>query len=165
MIRFSLHCDKAHEFEIWFGSNADFDNQRQRGLVECPLCGSNRIEKSLMAPAIAKTGAVKGDPSPPPANAAEADAGSMPGHQRTETALALDPQRAEMIRAIREMVRQVRAGSEDVGNRFPDEARKIHHGEAEKRGIIGQASIQEARDLIEEGIGITPLPNLPEDLN
>lgn len=162
MIRFSLHCEKAHEFEIWFGSNADFASQREKGLVECPSCGSRQIEKSLMAPAIAKSTKAKSR------NLEAGEAVSGPVAQVPvphETGLALDPQRAEMIATIREMVRQVRSSSEDVGSRFPDEARKIHHGETKKRGIFGQASIDEARELLEEGIAIAPLPDLPEDLN
>ena len=162
MIRFSLHCEKAHEFEIWFGSNGDFASQQEKGLVECPLCGSRQIEKSLMAPAIGKSSKAKSS-----SHKAEVQT-SGPVAQvpaPSETGLALDPQRAEMIATIREMVRQVRSTSEDVGNRFPDEARKIHHGETKKRGIFGQASIDEARELLEEGIAIAPLPDLPEDLN
>lgn len=151
MIRFSLRCDQAHEFEIWFGSNADFDEQRARGLVTCPTCGSSDVEKALMAPAIAKADAER---------AAPAVTGGPEGSR-----LALDPKRLEMLKTIREMVRQVRANSEDVGDRFPEEARRIHHGETEERGIVGRASAEDARALIEEGIGIAPLPDLPEDLN
>ena len=153
MIRFSLHCDQAHEFEIWFGSNADFDSQKERGLVSCPVCGSNHIEKSLMAPAVARSD--KGKPMPVAPVASDAPA----------TPVAMDPARAEMMSAIRDMVRQVRSSAEDVGDRFPTEARKIHYGEAKERGIIGKANPDEARQLLEEGIGVLPLPNLPEDMN
>lgn len=156
MIRFSLHCDQAHEFEIWFGSNADFDSQKDRGLVTCPVCGSNHVEKSLMAPAVARTDRDRAVPSGP----------SVPAPtQAPGAAVAMDPARAEMIAAIRDMVRQVRSTAEDVGERFPTEARKIHYGEAEQRGIIGKANPDEARQLLEEGIGVLPLPNLPEDMN
>jgi len=162
MIRFSLHCEKAHEFEIWFGSNGDFTDQQEKGLVECPLCGSHQIEKSLMAPAIAKSGSAKSGIHEPGELASDPVVQTPPP---PETGLAFDPQRTEMIAAIHEMVRQVRSTSEDVGKRFPDEARKIHHGEAKKRGIFGQASADEARELLDEGIAIAPLPDLPEDLN
>ena len=141
MIRFSLHCDKEHEFEGWFSSNAEFDAQSEGGLVECPVCGSRGIGKTLMAPAVA----VSGDKETRP--------------------LAMDPEKREMMRKLREMVRAVKQNSEDVGDRFADEARKIHHGEAEARGIIGQASSEEAKSLIEEGIEIAPLPEFPEDLS
>lgn len=140
MIRFSLTCDGDHEFEGWFKSNDDFDGQKKRGLVSCPVCGSSSVDKALMAPSV---------------RAAR--------DEKPET-LALDPKRQEMIKAVREMVRAVRANSEDVGERFPEEARKIHHGEAQARGIIGKASQDDARALIDEGIEIAPLPDLPEDL-
>ena len=141
MIRFSLHCDKEHEFEGWFSSSKDFDGQSERGLVECPLCGSREIGKSLMAPAVA----VSKDTSARP--------------------LAMDPERREMMRKLRDMVQAVKQNSEDVGERFADEARKIHHGEAEARGIIGKASADDAKSLIEDGIEIAPLPEFPDDLS
>lgn len=141
MIRFSLHCDKDHEFEGWFGSSADFDEQSERGLIECPTCGSRQIGKALMAPAVAVS---RDKPARP---------------------LAMDPEKRVMMRKLREMVQAVKRNSEDVGDRFADEARKIHHGEAEVRGIIGQASSDDARSLIEEGIEIAPLPEFPEDLS
>ncbi|SOE16611.1 hypothetical protein SAMN05877838_1489 [Hoeflea halophila] len=141
MIRFSLHCDKEHEFEAWFSSSKDFDGQAERGLVECPICGSRQIGKSLMAPAVT----VSRDTSARP--------------------LAMDPERREMMRKLREMVQAVRQNSEDVGDRFADEARKIHHGEAEARGIIGKATADDAKSLIEDGIDIAPLPELPDDLS
>ena len=141
MIRFSLHCDKEHEFEGWFSSNAEFDAQSEGGLVECPVCGSRAIGKTLMAPAVAVS------------------------RDKEVRPLAMDPEKREMMRKLRQMVRAVKQNSEDVGDRFADEARKIHHGEAEARGIIGQASSDEAKSLIEEGIEIAPLPEFPEDLS
>ncbi|PHR22307.1 MAG: hypothetical protein COA37_11295 [Hoeflea sp.] len=141
MIRFSLHCDKEHEFEGWFSSSKDFDGQSERGLVECPICGSREIGKSLMAPAVAVS----------------KDAPARP--------LAMDPERREMMRKLRDMVQAVKQNSEDVGERFADEARKIHHGEAEARGIIGKASADDAKSLIEDGIEIAPLPEFPDDLS
>ncbi|PWV98034.1 hypothetical protein DFR52_10511 [Hoeflea marina] len=139
MIRFSLSCGQEHEFEAWFGSNDDFDSQKHRGLVSCPVCGSADVTKALMAPAV---------PAP---------------SKREERPLAMDPNRREVMRKLREMVQSVRASSEDVGDRFPEEARKIHHGEAEARGIIGRATGDEARSLIDEGIEIAPLPEFPEE--
>lgn len=141
MIRFSLHCDKEHEFEGWFSSSKDFDAQSERGLVECPVCGSRQIGKSLMAPAVAVS---KEMPARP---------------------LAMDPEKREMMRKLRDIVKTVKQNSEDVGDRFADEARKIHHGESEARGIIGKASSDDAKSLIDEGIDIAPLPDFPEDLS
>ncbi len=141
MIRFSLLCDKDHEFEGWFSSSKDFDGQSERGLVECPVCGSKQVGKALMAPAVA----VSREDTPRP--------------------LAMDPEKREMMRKLRDMVQTVKQNSEDVGDRFADEARKIHHGEAEARGIIGHASSDDAKSLIEEGIEIAPLPKFPDDLS
>lgn len=139
MIRFSLSCDRHHDFEAWFGSNDDFDSQKKKRLVSCPVCGSMDVTKALMAPAIA-------------AKSTESD-----------RPLAMDPGRREMMAKLREMVKSVRASSEDVGERFPEEARRIHHGESEARGIIGRASSEEAKALIEEGIEVAPLPEFPEE--
>jgi len=141
VIRFSLHCDKDHEFEAWFSSSADFDGQSERGLVECPVCGSRQIGKSLMAPAVAVS------------------------RDAPAAKLAMDPEKREMMRKLRDIVQAVKQNSEDVGDRFADEARKIHHGETEARGIIGKASNDDAKALIEEGIEIAPLPEFPEDLS
>ncbi|MBU4528691.1 MAG: DUF1178 family protein [Hoeflea sp.] len=141
MIRFSLHCDKDHEFEGWFGSSRDFDGQSARGMIDCPVCGSRQVSKALMAPAVTVS------------------------REAPVRPLAMDPEKREMMRKLREMVQAVKQNSEDVGDRFADEARKIHHGEAEVRGIIGQASSDDARSLIEEGIEIAPLPEFPEDLS
>lgn len=141
MIRFSLHCEKDHEFEGWFSSSADYDAQSEGGLVNCPVCGSRKIGKTLMAPAVAVS----------------RDAPARP--------LAMDPEKREMMRKLREMVQAVKQNSEDVGDRFADEARKIHHGETEARGIIGKASSEDARSLIDEGIDIAPLPEFPDDLS
>ena len=141
MIRFSLRCDKDHEFEGWFSSSSDFEVQSERGLVSCPVCGSPKVGKALMAPAVAAS------------------------RQTAERPLAMDPEKREMMRKIRDMVKAVKQNSEDVGDRFADEARKIHHGEAEARGIIGKASGEDAKSLIEEGIEIAPLPDFPEDLS
>jgi len=138
MIHFALVCDKDHQFEGWFRSNDDFDGQSARGLVTCPVCGSAKVGKALMAPAV-RTSEDKGT-------------------------LALDPEKLEMMRALREMVRAVKSSAEDVGERFPEEARRIHHGEAKARGIYGKASRDEVVALIDDGIEIAPLPDLPEDL-
>ena len=141
MIRFSLLCEKDHEFEGWFSSSKDFDGQSKRGLVQCPVCGSKQVGKALMAPAVAVS----------------REAATRP--------LAMDPEKRDMMRKLRDMVQAVKQNSEDVGDRFADEARKIHHGEAEARGIIGQASTDDAKSLIEEGIEIAPLPEFPDDLS
>lgn len=142
MIRYSLVCDQAHEFEGWFSESADFDRQKASGFLSCPICSSSSISKSLMAPMVA-TARLKEE----------------------RQMVAHDAAQREAYLKLKEAVAAVRANSEDVGERFPEEARKIHYGEADARGIIGNASPDEARALIDEGIEIAPLPILPDDVN
>lgn len=144
MIRFSLTCAGNHHFEGWFASNADFDAQKERGLVECPECGSAEISKTLMAPSVATS---RSHEKAPPSQ------------------LALAPEQREAMTKLRQMVKAVKESSENVGERFPEEARKIHYGEVEARGIFGRASGEEARALAEEGIPVAPLPDFAEDAN
>jgi hypothetical protein len=142
VIRYSLSCEKSHEFEGWFSSSADFDSQLSRGLISCPSCGSQSVSKMLMAPFVS--------------TARQKDA--------TRT-LAMDKAQKIAFAKIKETLATIRSNAEDVGDKFPEEARKIHYGEAEERGIIGQASPDEAKALIEEGIDVAPLPILPDDVN
>lgn len=142
MIRYELVCDNAHEFEGWFGSGEEFDRQKERSLVSCPSCGSPRVTKRLMAPSVAT------------ARKKEA--------RRHEV---MNAHNQEAVTKLRELVATIKANAEDVGERFPEEARKIHYGEAEQRGLIGKATAEEARELIEEGVEIAPLPVLPDDTN
>ena len=142
MIKFDLACDNHHHFEAWFSSNSDFDSQVKKGYVTCPHCGSDDVQKALMVPAVS-TGRDKDRKQQMMMNAAQAEA----------------------VKQMREMVKQVKANTENVGERFPEEARKIHYGETEAKGIRGQASIDEVHDLIDEGVDIIPLPDLPDDQN
>jgi len=141
VIRFSLHCDQAHEFEGWFRDNADYDTQSKRGFVECPVCGSHKVSKSLMAPAVST------------------------GRKKEKMALAVNAEQKKLMAALKEMSRQVRENAENVGDKFAEEARKIHFGETEARGIYGEATPEEARDLIEDGVEFMPLPVFPDDRN
>lgn len=141
MIRFSLHCDHGHEFEGWFRDNADFDRQTERKLVSCPVCNSLDVKKALMAPAVS----------------------TSRGKEKLATAM-VDEQK-QMLEQIRELSRQVRENADYVGDKFADEARKIHYGEAEERGIYGEATRDDVHSLLDEGIDILPLPALPEDNN
>lgn len=137
-----LQCPASHVFEGWFASEEDFQGQLQRGLVECPVCGDKHISKKLSAPRL-NLGA--GEPEAPAA--AKPPAAGAP---------ALTP--AALQAAYMKAVRHVLAHTEDVGERFAQEARKMHYGEAQERGIRGQASAQETMELLEEGIEILPLP-------
>ncbi|MFK3691392.1 DUF1178 family protein [Agrobacterium tumefaciens] len=142
MIRYALACEKGHEFEGWFAGSDDFDNQLQRGFLSCPICNSLQVSKALMAPLV-----------------------STARRKEERQTLAMDAARKEALAKIREAVATIRASAEDVGDKFAEEARKIHYGEADERGIIGNASVQEAKALLEEGIDIAPLPLLPDDVN
>lgn len=141
MIRFSLSCERAHSFEGWFRNNDDFDNQAGKGLVECPVCGSGKVVKALMAPAVST------------------------GRKQEKIALAMDAARKEQLMALKQLADKVRENADYVGDRFAEEARKIHFGETEARGIYGEASPDEARSLAEEGVGFMPLPVFPDDRN
>jgi hypothetical protein len=146
MIRYDLQCDKGHEFDGWFSDSAAFDTQCKRRLVSCIQCGSVEIEKQLMAPGIPAKGNRK------------SDAVNMTGG-------VMDPHAQKMLTMMREYRKAVESNAEYVGDRFAEEARKIHYEESEKRGIYGEARRDEAESLVEEGIEIHPLPRLPEDTN
>lgn len=148
-----LQCPASHVFEGWFASEDDFQGQLQRGLVECPVCGDTHITKKLSAPRLNLGAAQPAVATPvPAANAGKRDVTNMPGSPE-----------AALQAAWMQAVRHVMANTEDVGERFAEEARKIHYGETEERGIRGQASREETEALLEEGIGVMPLP-MPKGL-
>ena len=147
MIRFSLRCERAHRFDSWFGSGADFDRLTGAGLAACPVCGSTGIEKDLMAPAVATSAATSaGAP------------GTAPGEAGAPPAPSLSAPASPAEQALAEFRRRVEAEAEDVGRRFASEARRIHEGSAPERPIIGEARPSEARALVEDGIPVAPLP-------
>lgn len=154
MIRYSLICDAAHEFESWFASSASFEDQARRGFVTCPVCNSTKVERAVMAPNVARTDL--GPKAPAPAVEAPAPAAAPPA----PVALMSEKEKAfrEMVTALH---RHVSENAEHVGQRFADEALKIHHGEAEERPIYGEATPDDARMLHEEGVEFLPLPRLP----
>lgn len=143
MIRYALVCDREHEFEGWFQDSAAFDAQAGDGAVACPFCGSTDVSKALMAPSL---------------KAGREDSPKLP-------VAAVDPRKAEMLEALRRLKRHVVENSEYVGERFPEEARKIHYEESDPRSIYGEASLEEARKLVEEGVEVAPLPVLPDERN
>ncbi|AYG67519.1 MULTISPECIES: DUF1178 family protein [unclassified Rhizobium] len=142
MIRYSLSCDNAHEFEGWFSESADFDRQVASGFLTCPVCNSAAISKLLMAPSV-----------------------STARRKDEMQTLAMDAARKHAMTKLKEAVDAIKANAEDVGAKFPEEARKIHYGEADARGIIGKATPDEAQALVEEGIEIAAIPVLPDDVN
>jgi hypothetical protein len=141
LIRFSLICEHEHEFEAWFRSNADFETQRERGFVDCPSCGSRKIEKALMAPAVST------------------------GRKQEKIALAMGEEQSKAMAQLRAMARKIRENADDVGDKFAEEARKIHFGEAKERGIYGRATVEEAKSLADDGVSFMPIPVFPDDQN
>ena len=152
MIRYTLRCEQSHSFESWFQDSAAYDSQVKRKLVTCPVCGSAKVEKAIMAPRIvSKKGREK---APVPAEA--------PANEPTSLMMA---QERELRAKIKELRDHIVKSADNVGARFPNEARAMHYGDKEHRPIYGEASAEEARALIDEGVEVSPLPTLPEDRN
>jgi hypothetical protein len=165
MIRYALACDRGHEFESWFSSSGGYEAQLKRGLVACPVCNSVNVEKQIMRPSLARTDkAGATTPAAPKPNPPEAVAAQQSATVPQPLALLSEHERKlrTMLKEIREHVTR---NADNVGERFPDEARKMHYGEIEHRSIYGEASPIEARELLEEGIKVHPLPIVPEERN
>ncbi|AUX69985.1 hypothetical protein CHX26_11235 [Porphyrobacter sp. HT-58-2] len=155
MIVYDLACQEGHRFEGWFGSSADFDDQRARGLLACPHCGSDTVAKAPMAPAVPAKGNSRKEVLPPEAPRPMANTTMPPEMQKALAALA--KAQAEALK-----------NSTWVGDKFAEETRKMHYGERDEAPIHGQASLAEAKALIEEGVPVAPLPfpvAPPEKLN
>ena len=149
MIKYALACAEGHAFDSWFPDSAAYEKQRKRGFVVCPECGSTRVDKAIMAPAV--VGAER---------AGAERAGVEAGQE-----IAADDKRRRTREFFLRMRREIEANTDDVGARFPQAARAIHLGEEPERGIRGRASLAEARSLMEDGIGVMPMPSLEEELN
>jgi hypothetical protein len=165
MIRYNLVCARGHEFESWFDGSAAYDKQAKRGLVECPVCGTAKVEKALMTPRLARSG--KSMPATPPA-APEPAAVASPEAAAPGPAApiaVISPQEQELRTKLRELREHLVKNAENVGPQFPEEARKMHYGEKEHRSIYGTASPDDAKALHEEGIEFAPLPVLPDERN
>ena len=160
MIRYSLICKKKHEFDAWFRNSADFDAQTEKKLVTCPSCGTTSVSKALMTPNVGVKSNKKGSAAP-----VQLDSTAPERTPVAAPAPELSPQQQDMLKAMSQLREEVLSKSEDVGARFPEEARKIHYEETEPRGIHGQATPEEAAELLEEGVEFYPLPVLPEDKN
>jgi hypothetical protein len=131
MILFELRCAHGHDFDAWFRDGATFDQQAEAGAISCAICGDTEVSKALMAPAVAS------------------------GPKRDER------RAAKVLKAMREVQRHIETHFDHVGRRFPEEARKIHYGESEKRNIYGEATRAEAKELVEEGVEVNAVPWLP----
>jgi len=141
MIRYALNCSEGHNFEAWFASSGAFESQQNRQVIGCPVCGSTHVSKTLMAPAVAT--ARKSESLRVAAN--------VPEHEATA-----------MLRKLRKHLTE---NADYVGNKFAEEARRIHYNEVEKRGIYGEATSDEVRALVDEEIEFHALPTLPEEHN
>ena len=165
MIRYTLVCERKHDFESWFQSSAAFDKQAKRGLVTCPVCGSSKVEKAIMAPSLARkdksTSASAIVSEPPPAAPPEAP---QPAPEKAPVAM-VSPQEREFRAKLKELRDHLVKNADYVGQKFPEEARKMHYGEIEHRSIYGEAAPDEAKALHEEGIEFHPLPHLPDERN
>ncbi len=139
-MKFQLQCDNQHDFEAWFRSNDDFEKQQNQSMLECPMCGSHNVSKMLMAPSVST------------------------GRSKDKIAVASgQAAQQQMMAKMMEFAREVKSKAENVGEKFPEEARKIHYGESESRAIYGNASTEEVSELVEEGVEIVPLPDVPDE--
>jgi hypothetical protein len=154
MILFTLRCAADHHFEGWFRDNAAYDRQHRRGLIACPECGSNEVDKAPMAPRLGRSHKGEAEaprhvaptePASPPAPSADAEA----------------PSPAQVRRALQILRRHIERNCENVGSGFAEEARRIHKGEAKARGIYGDATQAETKALLEDGIEIASIPWVP----
>jgi hypothetical protein len=152
MIRYTLACDRGHNFDSWFQNSAAYDKQAKRGLVACPRCGSTKVEKALMTPQVA-AGRKRGKT---PAATSTAEPAPM---------AVMSSKEQEFRTKLKELRDHLTKNADNVGAKFPDEARKMHYGEIEHRSIYGEASPDQAKELAEEGIEFHPLPVLPDEHN
>jgi hypothetical protein len=161
VIQYALACHKGHTFESWFQNSAAYDKQAKRKLIACPVCGSAKVEKAIMAPRLARKDtsasiALREEAASAPADAATPD---------TSPVAMISPQEHEFRKKLKELRDHLTANADNVGKKFPEEARKMHYGETEHRSIYGEASAEDAKELHEEGIAFHPLPVLPDERN
>ena len=159
MIRYTLICERKHDFESWFQNSAAFDKQAKRGLVTCPVCGSSKVEKAIMAPSLARK-----DKSTSAIVAEQPAEAPQPAPEKAPVAM-VSPQEREFRAKLKELRDHLTKNADYVGPKFPEEARKMHYGETEHRSIYGEAAPDEAEALHEEGIEFHPLPVLPDERN
>jgi hypothetical protein len=158
MIRYALACDKGHQFESWFADSGAYDKQAKRKLVSCPVCGSAKVDKAIMAPRVStskKRAKIAGLTTEAPAPVAT---------ENTPVAM-ISPQEQEFRTKLKELREHMTKNSDNVGENFPEEARKMHYGEIEHRSIYGEASPTDAKEMLEEGIEFHPIPVLPDERN
>jgi hypothetical protein len=143
VIHYALVCENTHKFEAWFRNAEAYDQQHKRGIVTCPICMSGAVDKAMMAPSLSKA----------------------VGAEKKVTFSAGHPEHAELRAALKALRTKVTSEADYVGDKFAEEARKIHFKDAEQRGIYGEATPDEVSALVDEGVDFMPLPNLPEEHN
>jgi hypothetical protein len=176
MILYNLRCHKDHVFETWFRDSGAYDSQAEAGVVECPVCGSRKVEKAIMAPHVTKSAGHSDSRSEDMPSSTGTSAGSDAGTPAARTAVSNAPvggattkamreteQSAKVRRALQELRRQVEESFDYVGPEFAEEARKIHYGETDERPIYGETSEEEAEALEEEGVSVSRIPWLPRE--
>jgi hypothetical protein len=161
VIQYALACDKGHTFESWFQNSAAYDKQAKRKLIECPMCGSAKVEKAIMAPRLARRDKSTSIAVREEATSAHAEAATPD----TSPVAMISPQEHEFRKKLKELRDHLTANADNVGKKFPEEARKMHYGETEHRSIYGEASAEDAKELHDEGIAFHPLPVLPDERN
>ncbi|HEY1454101.1 MAG TPA: DUF1178 family protein [Roseiarcus sp.] len=144
MIKYALGCAEGHAFESWFRDSAAYEKQRKRGFIACPECGSTDVDKAIMAPAVVGSERAGGESAPQ---------------------ILVDDRRRQAREMMLRVRREIEANTDDVGAKFPQVARAIHLGDEPERAIRGRASVEEARSLVEDGVGVFPLPMLEDELN
>jgi hypothetical protein len=170
MIRYALVCAKGHGFESWFPNSAAYDKQVKRALVSCPTCGETRVDKAIMSPRLARSdkraaeAEAAAPPSAPAPAAPAAPEAPAPRQEKAPVAI-MSPQEHVLRQKLKELREHLTRNADYVGQKFPEEARKMHYGEIDHRSIYGEASADDAKALHEEGIEFHPLPVLPDERN
>jgi len=162
MIRYALNCEQGHAFESWFQNSAAYDKQVKRALVTCPICGSVKVEKAIMAP---RLGRAEGRPEISETSRTPPLVPAPPPVPAAAPVAVMSPPERELRKKLKELREHITKNADYVGPRFPEQARKIHYGEIEHRSIYGEAAPDEAKELHEEGIAFHPLPILPDEFN
>jgi hypothetical protein len=157
VIRYALNCGGGHAFESWFQSSEAYDRQVKRGLVACPVCGSEKVQKAIMAPRLGGSGKRK--------DAADTGEAAPAKAEESAPVAMLSPVEQELRRKLKELRDHIVGNADYVGQRFPDEARRMHYGESEHRSIYGEATAEDAAALADEGIEFHHLPRLPDERN
>jgi hypothetical protein len=157
VIRYALNCRSGHAFESWFPSSSAYDEQVARGLVACPVCGSEKVEKAIMAPRLARNDKRIAAAEAPEAPPVKPDA--------TAPVAMMSPIEIEFRKKLKELRDHLTRNADYVGPKFSEEARRMHYGESDRRSIYGEASSEDAAELVEEGIEFHHLPPLPDERN